>query len=60
MKREITTKQVIRDAITIVEIERKILVDSFKEADGVVRDSQAKRELGKYDRFLERAREAIK
>jgi hypothetical protein len=45
--------------IEIIECERSITYESNKEADGVVRDYQMRRELAKFDRWLKRAKKVL-
>lgn len=43
-------------AVEYIERERLIVYETNKETDGIVRDYEARQLLGKYDRWLKRAR----
>ena len=49
----------LRLGIAIVEEEREIMVSSYKERDGKVRDAGALRDIRRYDRFLRSARRML-
>jgi len=50
----------LREAVAIIEEDREVLVSSFKDMDGCVRDPDGLRWLRKYDRFLKPARAYLK
>lgn len=45
--------------IKIVEAEREIMVSSYAERDGKVRDFHALKDIRRYDRFLRDARKVL-
>lgn len=59
-RRTIELEALIASGVEIIEKERRIIFDSFKERDGVVREASQRREIAKYDKWLRRARKALK
>lgn len=49
----------LRHGIRIVEVEREIMVSSYRECDGKVRHPGALRDIRRYDLFLRGARKAL-
>lgn len=52
-------RQLITDAIAIIEEKREMIYASYKDPQGVVTDEDARAELDKFDSWIERAREAL-
>jgi len=51
--------QLLREARKLIETERTIVFESHKERDGQVRDYEARKLIGKYDRWLRRSRKVL-
>jgi hypothetical protein len=55
-----TPRQLIEQAVKLIAADRKIAVDSFSDARGVVRDVYDRRIIADYDRFLKPARRYLR
>lgn len=51
--------RLIQLGVLIIEEEREIEVESNKQADGIVRDERALKQIRRYDRFLRGARKVL-
>lgn len=57
--KRVVLKKLLRAGIAIVEAEREIMVSSYRESDGKVRDAGALRDIRRYDLFLRGARRVL-
>lgn len=53
------TRSILKLGIKIIEDERAIMVSSYRECDGKVRDAGALKDIRRYDRFLRAARKVL-